>query len=212
MINERFIIANIIVVVLAYVLGSINFAIIVSRSFKSDDVRNHGSGNAGMTNMLRTYGKKMAFLTAAGDFLKAVLAVILARAVYNIAFIDIIDPGYIAGLFVLLGHSFPIFFKFKGGKGVMTSLGIIAAVNIQVGIILMFICLPLIYVTRIVSLASITGAISYPVLVFFISYNKGKINWFEVICAFITGTAILMLHRENVARLQQGTENRFGSK
>ncbi|HPV99426.1 MAG TPA: glycerol-3-phosphate acyltransferase, partial [Oscillospiraceae bacterium] len=104
---------------LSYLLGSCNMAIIVSRLFRVPDIREFGSGSAGMTNMLRTYGKKLAAITFAGDFLKGSLAVFLARVIFaRMGFA--MDLGYLAGIFVVLGHIFPIFFGFHGGKGVAT--------------------------------------------------------------------------------------------
>ena len=111
--------------VIAYLLGSINFAIIVSKIYAHDDVRKYGSKNAGMTNILRTYGKLPAFFTLLGDFFKGVLAVVIARTIFSAMGVDAFDAGYAAGFFALLGHLYPVFFGFKGGKGVLTSLGII---------------------------------------------------------------------------------------
>ena len=115
--------------VIAYLLGSISFAIIVSRIYAHDDVRKYGSKNAGMTNILRTYGKMPAFFTLLGDFLKGVLAVVIGRWIFSIFGVTEFDAGYLAGFFALLGHLYPIYFGFKGGKGVLTSLGIILVVN-----------------------------------------------------------------------------------
>ena len=140
--------------VIAYLLGSISFAIIVSRIYAHDDVRKYGSKNAGMTNILRTYGKMPAFFTLLGDFLKGVLAVVIGRWIFSIFGVTEFDAGYLAGFFALLGHLYPIYFGFKGGKGVLTSLGIILVVNPLVFFILLIIFLPVLFITRIVSLVS----------------------------------------------------------
>ena len=145
--------------VIAYLLGSISFAIIVSRIYAHDDVRKYGSKNAGMTNILRTYGKMPAFFTLLGDFLKGVLAVVIGRWIFSIFGVTEFDAGYLAGFFALLGHLYPIYFGFKGGKGVLTSLGIILVVNPLVFFILLIIFLPVLFITRIVSLVSVTGAL-----------------------------------------------------
>ena len=107
--------------VLTYLLGSLNFAVIVSRLLYHDDVRNYGSGNAGMTNMLRTYGKKAAFLTGLGDFFKGTASVLIARTIIGSLGVELpFDGGWVGAIGVLLGHLFPIFFHFKGGKGILS--------------------------------------------------------------------------------------------
>ena len=110
--------------VLTYLLGSLNFAVIVSRLLYHDDVRNYGSGNAGMTNMLRTYGKKAAFLTGLGDFFKGTASVLIARTIIGSLGVELpFDGGWVGAIGVLLGHLFPIFFHFKGGKGILAACG-----------------------------------------------------------------------------------------
>lgn len=200
-----------VIAVLSYLIGSLNFGIIVSRTIKKDDIRKHGSGNAGMSNMLRTYGKLPAILTAMGDFLKAVAAVLISRVIFAQAGLDTWTAGYVAGLFVLLGHIYPIFFGFKGGKGVMTSLGVICIVNPVVFIILSVIFVPVAVITRFVSLGSILGAIAFPILTLVMSMIiDGSPAVFESVCALITGGLVVFVHRENIKRLLNGTENRFG--
>ena len=145
-----------------YLLGSILFGVLISKVMYNDDVRNHGSGNAGMTNVLRTYGKLPALFTLLGDFFKGVLAVVAGRLIFSFMGVTAFDAGYLAGFFALLGHLYPVYFGFKGGKGILTSLGIILVVNPLVFAILLIIFLPVLFVTRIVSLVSVTGAILYP--------------------------------------------------
>ena len=113
----------------AYLMGSINFAVLVSRIYAKDDVRRHGSGNAGMTNMLRTYGVGPAFFTGVGDFSKGALAVLVGRMIFQQLGVTAMDGGFVGAAFVLLGHLYPIFFHFKGGKGVLTSCGVILLLN-----------------------------------------------------------------------------------
>ena len=108
--------------VVPYFLGSINFGIIISKLFHGEDIREYGSGNAGMTNMLRTYGKRDAAITLIGDALKAVVAVILGRILFGIS------GGYVAGLTCILGHAFPCYYKFKGGKGVVVTAATIGVI------------------------------------------------------------------------------------
>lgn len=201
-----------IIAVISYLLGSLNFGIIISKGIKKDDVRAHGSGNAGMTNMLRTFGKRTAFYTALGDSLKTVVAVLIARGIFGWAGYVTSYAGYVAGLFVLMGHLYPLYFGFKGGKGVVVSLAVILMVNPIVFGIIAVIFIPLVFVTRIVSLSSILGAISYPILTLAIRLLQGRAYLFETCCALITGVIILYGHRSNIKRLMNGTENRFERK
>ena len=200
-----------------YLLGSLNAAIIVSRLLKGDDIRRHGSGNAGMTNMLRTYGKGPAALTALVDFLKAAAAILLARFLvgfYAAAYaVQLgIDVGYIAGLGALLGHLFPLYFGFKGGKGAITALGVIFCLNPLVFAILVAVFVPLIFITRIVSISSIVGAASIPFLTWAVLAYQGKPPFFDSLFSGAIGLIIIVMHRENIRRLLNGTENRFGKK
>ena len=176
------------------------------------DVREKGSGNAGTTNMLRSVGKKAAAITLVCDILKGVVAILIAMLMNKI-FKD--SNGallvQIAGVAVILGHTFPIFFKFKGGKGVATSLGVLIMSNWQIGLICLVFALILIILTQMVSVGSIAAAILYPVLTLFIPQNyiiPGNYIIYSVILAVI----IVFNHRENVKRLLSGTENRISFK
>jgi len=203
-------IAFLAVAALSYLLGSLNFALILSRFLAKDDIRRHGSGNAGMTNILRTYGAKPAIATAAGDFLKAMAAVVLSRLIFRQAGIELVDAGYISGLFVLLGHLYPLYFKFKGGKGVMVSIAVIFLTNPPILLVLLLVILPVVFITRIVSLGSVLGAAVYPVLTYFLLWYRGEEPLYDTICAAIISLIIFYTHRENIKRLLNGTENRFG--
>lgn len=200
------------VAVAAYLLGSINTAIIVSHFWAGDDIRKHGSGNAGMTNMLRIYGKGPATLTAVGDFLKAVVAVLLGRLAFWLAGLDYLplDAGYLAGLFVLLGHLFPLYFHFKGGKGVMTCLGVMLVVNPIAFLIIAVVFVPLVFITKIVSLSSVLGAACYPFVTWGVLHFIGREPLYDSICAAIIAVIILVMHKSNIKRLLTGTENKFG--
>lgn len=200
------------VAVLSYLLGSFNFAIIISRVFTKGDVREHGSGNAGMTNILRTYGKWPAVGTAAGDFLKAVAAVMLSRMIFSRLGIEAMDAGYVAGLFVLLGHLFPIYFGFRGGKGVITTLGIVLIINPGVFLVICAIFLPLVFIVKIVSLASVLGAIVFPMLTYLSLRLRGEPAMLDTLFAAVIAVIILIMHRGNIKRLLSGTESRFGGK
>ena len=202
----------IIVSIIAYLLGSISFTIIFSKKFAGFDVREKGSGNAGTTNVLRSVGKKAAILTLICDCLKGVLAILIAFVAGKI--MKNLDGSLLiqlAGIFVVLGHTFPVFFKFKGGKGVATSLGVLLMVNWQIGLICLVFALVLMALTRFVSLGSIAAAILFPVLAVFIHTNY-LVNGNYVIFALILAVLVVFNHRSNVKRLLDGKENKLSFK
>ncbi|MCI9161508.1 MAG: glycerol-3-phosphate 1-O-acyltransferase PlsY [Anaerotruncus sp.] len=201
-----------VVALVSYLLGSVSFAVIVSRIGAKDDVRNHGSGNAGMTNILRSYGKKMAAFTAIGDFGKGVIAVALGRIIFSLAGIQGIDAGYIAGLFVILGHLYPLFFGFKGGKGVLTSLGAAVIVSPIPFLVIAGIAIPTVFAVKIVSLISIIGFALYPVVVVAVDLLLNKPFLGELIFALVVSGLGIWKHRGNIQRLRAGTEYKFGQK
>ncbi len=202
----------IIMAIIAYLIGSINFSVILSKKMAGFDVREKGSGNAGTTNMLRSVGKKAAAITLICDILKGVvaigIAILLGKMVEGSNGSLLVQ---IAGVAVILGHTFPIFFKFKGGKGVATSLGVLIMSNWQIGLICLVFALILIALTQMVSVGSIAAAILYPVLTLFIPQNyivPGNYLIYSIILAVI----IVFNHRENVKRLLSGTENKISFK
>lgn len=199
-----------VVALVSYLLGSVSFAVIVSRIGAKDDVRNHGSGNAGMTNILRSYGKKMAAFTAIGDFGKGVIAVALGRIIFSLAGIQGIDAGYIAGLFVILGHLYPLFFGFKGGKGVLTSLGAAVIVSPIPFLVIAGIAIPTVFAVKIVSLISVIGFALYPVVVVAVGLLLNKPFLGELIFALVVSGLGIWKHRGNIQRLRAGTEYKFG--
>lgn len=208
-VTKEFVLGFLIVALVAYCIGSLNSAVIVSRLWKKDDIRNHGSGNAGMTNMLRTYGKGPAALTTLGDFFKGTIAVMVGRAIFTYMGVIAMDGGYIAACFVLLGHLFPVFFGFKGGKGILTACGMILALNPWACIILLGVYVPLIFIVKIVSVGSILGAISYPFVIYFAQRVAGRPAVFDAFFAAIMASIVIYMHRENIVRLFNGTERSF---
>ncbi len=202
----------ILVAAIAYLIGSVSFAVIVSRVGAQDDVRTHGSGNAGMTNILRTYGKKMAAFTAIGDFGKGVVAVALGRMIFSMVGIHDFDGGYIAGLFAILGHLYPVFFGFKGGKGVLTSLGILLMLNWKVFLLLVVLLLPVVFIVKIVSLTVIIGYLLFPIFTVLVDYFTGEDILFNLFFALLISGIGAYKHRENIKRLREGTEYKFGEK
>ncbi len=201
-----------IVAIIAYLIGSINFSVILSKKMAGFDLRDKGSGNAGTTNVLRTVGKKAAIITLICDILKGVVAILIAILANKL--VEGSNGALLvqfAGVAVILGHTFPIFFKFKGGKGVATSLGVLIMSNWQIGLICLVFALILIALTQMVSVGSIAAAILYPVLTLFIPQNyiiPGNYLIYSVVLAVI----IVFNHRENVKRLLKGTENKISFK
>lgn len=210
--------AIIVVAVISYLIGSINFSVLISKRVAGFDVRQKGSGNAGTTNMLRTVGKKAALITLVCDILKGIVPVLLAVLIGNIAnhFGAEVKIEYlvqIAGIFAIIGHTFPIYFGFKGGKGVATSLGLVLIINWQIGLICLVFALLVMAVTRMVSLGSIATAILFPVLTIFRIGSEyfivsGKYIAFSIILALI----VIFNHRTNIKRILTGTENKLSFK
>ena len=188
----------------AYLLGSVDTGILVSKFVYHDDVRNHGSGAAGMTNMLRTFGKKAAAMTATGDVLKGVLAVCIGRWLFHMLPADAgMSPYlgvYLAAIFAVLGHLYPLYFGFKAGKGVLLPF---------LAIIFLVCLIP----TGMVSLGSVAMAALYPVLTIIYGSLQGYAAGDMLVCAigsgFMSGMVIYM-HRANIQRIREGKEYRFG--
>ena len=205
----------IIVAIIAYLLGSISFSVIISKKVAGFDVREKGSGNAGSTNVLRAVGKGAAAITLVCDILKGVVAVLIAFLAGKIVKgLDNALLVQIAGICVILGHTFPVFFKFKGGKGIATSLGVLLITNWQIGLICLVFALVLIALTRMVSVGSIAAAVLFPVLVIFINQNYlvSASNWSYLIYSIILAVLIIFNHRANIKRLLAGEENKLSFK
>ena len=207
--------AYIIVTLVAYLLGSISFSVIISKKMAGFDVREKGSGNAGTTNMLRSVGKKAAAITLICDILKGVVSIGIAIILGNI--VKGVDKELllqIAGIAVVIGHTFPIFFGFKGGKGVATSLGVLLMSNWQIGLICLVFAIVLMALTRMVSLGSCGAAILFPVLTLFINEHytvltEGKSGNVYFIYSILLAIIVLYNHRENIKRILNGTENKL---
>ena len=192
-------------ILIPYLLGSINPAIIFSKKIYHDDIREHGSGNAGTTNTLRTYGVKMAAIILVLDFLKAVIAVVIGSLIMTRAI-----GGAIAGIFVILGHMFPVYYKFKGGKGVASLAGVILILSPISFVILIALFIAIVIMSRFVSLGSVMCVMLYPIIhhAFYPQYS-----WITLssICIMLL---VVFMHRENIKRLMAGKESKisFGSK
>lgn len=188
--------------VFGYLLGSLNFAIVYSK-LRGDDIRRHGSGNAGSTNVLRVYGKKSAALVFTLDILKGVFAVILARLIFKTE-----GAQCAAALGAVLGHNFPLYYGFSGGKGVATSFAALLALDVRVALAALAVFAVVLIISRYVSLASISAAAA--VIVFSFIF-EGKLNEFTVFCT-IMGVLCIIRHHSNISRLIRGTENKLGHK
>lgn len=205
----------IIIAIIAYAIGSINFSVIISKKMAGFDIRDKGSGNAGSTNMLRSIGKKAAILTLICDVLKGVVAVLIAviagKIVKNVDQAMLVQ---IAGILVVIGHTFPIFFEFKGGKGVATSLGVLLMINWKIGLICLVFALVIMALGRIVSLGSVGAAILCPVLTLFIHSNyiveASGIKY--LVFGLILAAIVIFNHRANIQRIANGTENKLSFK
>lgn len=205
----------IIIAIIAYVIGSINFSVIISKKMAGFDVREKGSGNAGTTNMLRSVGKKAAAITLLCDILKGVVAILIALLVGNIVKnVDRAVLVQIAGILVVVGHTFPIFFEFKGGKGVATSLGVIMMINWQIGLICLVFALVIMAFSKMVSMGSVGAAILFPILTLFINTNfiveSSGMKYF--VFSVILAAIVIFNHRANIKRIANGTENKLSFK
>lgn len=203
----------------AYLLGSVDTGILVSKYLYHDDVRTHGSGAAGMTNMLRTFGKKAAALTAAGDVLKGVAAVCIGRWLFGFlpenAAVSPYLGVYLTAVLAVVGHTKPIYFGFKGGKGVLVAGGAILAIQPVLLPFLTLIFLACLLPTGMVSLGSITMAAAYPVLTLIYGLLRGLPTGDLAVCvvgAAIMGGMVIYMHRANIQRIRAGKEYRFGQK
>ena len=209
---DFFMIVYLIMAIIAYTIGSINFSIILSKKLAGFDLRQKGSGNAGTTNMLRTVGKKAAALTLVCDILKGVVSILIAIIIGNIfKSVDNAVLVQIAGLGVVIGHTFPVFFEFKGGKGVATAIGLILLINWKIGLICLLVGILLIIITKMVSLGSIIAAILFAILTIFI-HNGYIVDGNYFVFGILLGTFVIYNHRANLKRLLEGKENRINLK
>ena len=209
------------VVIAAYLIGSVNSSIIISKLIGTD-IRDHGSGNAGATNMLRTYGKRIGVLTLLCDVLKGILAIGLAFFVfylvsrffpfYETDFALFLTP-YLCGVAVVLGHNYPVFFQFKGGKGIATSAAVIFMLDWRLGLVVLLSALLVMVLTRYISLGSIVGGVVFPLSACLFTFHIDKdFNYALVITAVFMGVLAIYRHRSNITRLVSGTESKIGAK
>lgn len=186
--------------VLGYLFGSIPFGLLLTRSAGLGDIRSIGSGNIGATNVLRTGNKKLAAATLVGDALKGTVAVLLAGWLWGP------QAAIVAGLGAFLGHIFPVWLRFRGGKGVATYLGVLIGLAWPVAILFAIVWLAMAYLTRYSSLSALTASVAAP-LAFL-----GLGQYDKAILFIILALLLFLKHRPNIARLLSGTESRIGQK
>ena len=221
----NWVIMLIIALVVSYLIGSINFALIVSKIFVKKDVRKMGSGNAGMTNVIRTVGIVPGIITFVGDFGKGLAAPLIAKfllfpyiAENATDFIaNFLTPEYgvyFCGFLCIIGHAYPIFFGFRGGKGVSTSIAVLFCINWIVAAFVLTTFLVLFLITKIISIGSVLGAVEFPIFNFLINYNKG-LDTIElvyiVVLSVLIASLVFLKHKDNIIRLNKGEEKQLSS-
>lgn len=198
---------NFFAILLAYLLGSLSFAVIVSKIYGMADPRSYGSGNPGATNVLRSGRKTAAALTLLGDALKGWLAVWLAIHYQTALRLDGLTIAFVA-VAVLVGHMWPIFFKFKGGKGVATAVGVLLALSWPTALICAVVWLIMAFGFKVSSLAALTATIISPLAAWF--FMSAHLSW--VLAIFIIAVLVLYRHKSNIRKLLQGKESKIGDK
>ena len=231
-------IANIVIrsiatAVIAYLIGSLNPAILITRAFTHKDIRTMGSGNEGFTNVLRSVGKWPAILTITCDYLKGIIAVLIGFWIFSamtvtndVAPLEYVKYGrYLAGCFCIIGHAFPIYFGFKGGKGVVTANALMLVVDFRVFCLVLGTFLLIFLFTRTISLGSLVGAAMYPVYTCLICYfcdylpligTADELRFRYVLIstgfAMMVGLMVIIMHNENIKRLINGEEKKIRAK
>lgn len=191
---------NTIYIILAYFIGSISFGILLSKIFKIQDPRSFGSKNPGATNVMRSGKKFVALLTLLGDMLKGTLVVLIAK--YYLNFND--DQVLLIAAVVFIGHLFPVYYQFKGGKGVATALGVLIAIDSNIAILVLLIWLIVFLVSRISSLSAITAALCLPIIAFFMHIDQNFL-WLSLFLSIF----LIYRHKENIKNLLEKKESNF---
>lgn len=226
---KTFAVPSILAAIISYLLGSISFSIIFTRIFNKEDIRTLGSGNAGLTNVLRSAGVKAGVFTLIFDFAKGAAAVCVGKAIFQ--YFCASPPycaqygAYLAGLFCVIGHIYPLYFQFKGGKGILSTAAVLVFVDWRLFVIAISVFTLVFVFSKIVSLASIVAASSFPLLniiiVYFCDY-RGKFPFYKTVSiSYVWVTTVLTAaisffilyrHRPNIRRLKSGTEKKFTIK
>lgn len=205
-------------IAVSYLLGSVNFALVVSKLFYHDDVRNHGSGNAGATNMGRSYGKKAAILTFLGDGLKGVVAILIACAIFghstsDLYYLHLVNAAYLSAFFCIFGHVFPCFSHFRGGKGFATMALCVIVLNPFIALILLCLYIPLVAMTRYISLGSVVIALFYPIILSSFTKATAQLGIVQfgvpTLVALMIAALVTWAHRGNLKRIMDRTERKL---
>ena len=191
---------NFIYIILAYFIGSISFGILLSKVFKIQDPRSFGSKNPGATNVMRSGKKLAALLTLLGDMLKGTFVVLIAELYLNLTY----DQVLLIAAAVFLGHLFPVYHQFKGGKGVATALGVLLAIDIHIAILVLIIWLVIFLISRISSLSAITAALCLPLITFFMHVDQSFL-----LLSFFLSILLIYRHKENIKNLIEKKESNF---
>lgn len=208
-------------VIVPYFLCGINSAIIVTKIKSGKDIRELGSGNAGLTNTLRTQGKLAALFVLIGDILKGILSVIAVHFIFKLILgADTYDlagtwtwVNYLAGVFGALGHIYPIYYGFKGGKGILVTFAAMLAINWLAAVIPLIIFIIVVALSRYVSLGSIIAAAVYPFVVITLSLiQNDSSSWINFGLSIVIGVMLIIMHRANIQRLLNHTEKKLGQK
>ena len=200
--NSRQIIITVLVAIAAYFIGGLSPAVFISKKVTGNDIRNSGSGNAGATNIMRHIGVRLGVLTFVLDVLKGALPTLLAMLLVGRY------AAYVVGLAVVLGHVFPVFLGFKGGKGVATSFGMLLMLQPLLAVVLVLLALAIMFATRIVSLGAIIAVTLFPVCGLLIPGG----GWEFAVFSLLVCGLIIFKHRENIVRIFKGTENKIDPK
>lgn len=221
--NFMLILAIALSAVVSYLLGSCNSAIIVVRLLKHEDIRNFGSKNAGLTNTLRCFGKGCALLTLIGDLGKGIAAVLISKGICHMLNVTVAGDervqfiGYVAGIAAILGHVYPVYYGFKGGKGVLVGVSVFLVIDWKAFLIMILIFAIILSVSKYVSLGSIIGAGFCPIitLILQLTLYPGRPLWYTLLntaMAAVMGIWVIAMHKSNIKRLLSGTENRLSFK
>ncbi|GAA3648295.1 glycerol-3-phosphate 1-O-acyltransferase PlsY [Asaccharospora irregularis] len=196
----------ILIAVISYLLGNISTSYIVAKRIAGVDIRTQGSGNAGSTNVLRTLGKKAGAMTFLGDILKGVIAVLVSRIISNMLGVDTVLASYVAVIFVVMGHNWPVFLGFRGGKGVATSLGAMTCVHPIIALSCLLIFIVIVALSKYVSLGSVLGIAASPLMMIATGNRAG------FVVALFLAISVTYTHRANIKRLFKGEERKIGQK
>ena len=200
---------GILTIIIGYLLGSVNTSIIVSK-FYGIDIREHGSKNAGMTNTLRVLGKFAGVLVILGDVIKGVAAAYIGKYILG-SVNGVLEVGImLGGLGAIIGHNFPLYFGFKGGKGILTTAAIIAVLDAKIWLILFVVFLVVVIITRYISLGSIVCTLLLPVVIFV--QKTGNERNYMLVWGILVALSALVMHRQNIIRLIKGEESKFSIK